>query len=146
MHRNKNGLPQDNILWYSFSLHFFLNRCFHEPWICMQMNIQLKAIIRKRLWSPTHVFSILQMLKKMSRVLYNIVVVFIPWEVRIKKIESKSFFCSQLKKKEQNLQTNKHTFIKRSLLIYCTVFNCIYTPCRPTCGSNLTFYHRLFNF
>ncbi|XP_077418924.1 transmembrane channel-like protein 3 isoform X2 [Vanacampus margaritifer] len=28
------------------------------------------------------------MLKKMSRVLYNIVVVFIPWEVRIKKIES----------------------------------------------------------
>ncbi|KAM9826371.1 transmembrane channel-like protein 3 [Syngnathus typhle] len=28
------------------------------------------------------------MLKKISRVLYNIVVVFIPWEVRIKKIES----------------------------------------------------------
>nr|XP_061811229.1 transmembrane channel-like protein 3 [Nerophis lumbriciformis] len=28
------------------------------------------------------------MLKKLSRVLYNIVVVFIPWEVRIKKIES----------------------------------------------------------
>ncbi|XP_061613977.1 transmembrane channel-like protein 3 [Phyllopteryx taeniolatus] len=28
------------------------------------------------------------MLKKMSRVFYNIVVVFIPWEVRIKKIES----------------------------------------------------------
>ncbi|XP_061671556.1 transmembrane channel-like protein 3 isoform X2 [Syngnathoides biaculeatus] len=29
-----------------------------------------------------------KMLKKISRVLYNIVVVFIPWEVRIKKIES----------------------------------------------------------
>ncbi|CAB1428615.1 unnamed protein product [Pleuronectes platessa] len=28
------------------------------------------------------------LLKKLSRVLYNIVVLFIPWEVRIKKIES----------------------------------------------------------
>jgi len=30
----------------------------------------------------------LQLLKKISRVLYNIVVLFIPWEMRIKKIES----------------------------------------------------------
>lgn len=34
-----------------------------------------------------HLF-ILQLLKKVSRVLYNITVLFIPWEVRIKKIES----------------------------------------------------------
>lgn len=31
-----------------------------------------------------------QLLKKISRLLYNVVVLFIPWEVRIKKIESKS--------------------------------------------------------
>lgn len=35
--------------------------------------------------------ALLQLLKKLSRVLYNIVVLFIPWEVRIKKIESESF-------------------------------------------------------
>lgn len=35
--------------------------------------------------------ALLQLLKKLSRVLYNIMVLFIPWEVRIKKIESESF-------------------------------------------------------
>lgn len=35
-----------------------------------------------------------QLLKKLSRLLYNIVVLFIPWEVRIKKIESESPVCS----------------------------------------------------
>lgn len=34
--------------------------------------------------------ALFQLLKKFSRVLYNIVVLFIPWEVRIKKIESES--------------------------------------------------------
>lgn len=33
---------------------------------------------------------ILQLLKKISRLLYNVTVLFIPWEVRIKKIESES--------------------------------------------------------
>lgn len=33
-----------------------------------------------------------QLLKKISRVLYNILVLFIPWEMRIKKIESKIIF------------------------------------------------------
>lgn len=33
---------------------------------------------------------LLQLLKKLSRVLYNIVVLFVPWEMRIKKIESES--------------------------------------------------------
>lgn len=35
-------------------------------------------------------FLLLQLVKKLSRVLYNIMVLFIPWEVRIKKIESES--------------------------------------------------------
>lgn len=35
-------------------------------------------------------FCLFQLLKKFSRLLYNIVVLFIPWEVRIKKIESES--------------------------------------------------------
>lgn len=33
---------------------------------------------------------ILQLLKKLSRLLYNVTVLFVPWEVRIKKIESES--------------------------------------------------------
>lgn len=44
-------------------------------------------------------FVLLQLLKKLSRLLYNIVVLFIPWEVRIKKIESESSFLpSRIKK------------------------------------------------
>lgn len=38
------------------------------------------------------VFVILQLLKKISRLLYNVTVLFIPWEVRIKKIESELCF------------------------------------------------------
>lgn len=41
-----------------------------------------------------HSFFLLQLLKKLSRVLYNVVVLFIPWEVRIKKIESELPFLS----------------------------------------------------
>lgn len=42
-------------------------------------------------------FLLLQLVKKLSRVLYNIVVLFIPWEVRIKKIESElSVFSGEL--------------------------------------------------
>lgn len=40
---------------------------------------------------------LLQLLKKLSRVLYNVVVLFIPWEVRIKKIESETFFSLHLR-------------------------------------------------
>ncbi|KAG7237715.1 hypothetical protein INR49_031879, partial [Caranx melampygus] len=57
----------------------------------IQYQKEIIANIRTRPWPMRRKLKVLKyatLLKKLSRVLYNIMVLFIPWEVRIKKIES----------------------------------------------------------
>lgn len=61
-------------------------------WICICFWIPLSANYTNLMFNVLSNCCIfckcLQLLKKISRVLYNIVVLFVPWEMRIKKIES----------------------------------------------------------